>query len=187
MIIHCVLTSWTFIGKDLPPALWFQYYHTISCQIVLRDAELSRTIHLFTMFPLFCLIVVTINVFSAKFQFSDLYVTQNYLFSLSSQPGVKLCLPSDPGGFARAPAAHWPPTRHCELCLWPQSSIDPPDAGLRHPEARTWHPPLRAQRQRALSRLQRLLTGESDIRRLCDSSSQVIDSGVACQPHLCEM
>lgn len=102
----------------------------------------------------------------------------------SPQPSVKLRLPSNPSGFARAPAADWPSTGHRGLGLWPQSAPHPPVAGLRHPEACTRHPPLRAQRQRALCHLQRVLTGESGGRRLCDSSSQVIDGGAACQPHL---
>lgn len=171
MIIHCVLTSWTFIGRVLPAAPWFQHYHTISCQIVLREKKLSRTIHLFTvLLPHFW----SCSLFYVLFPF------------LLPQPGVKLRLPSFPGCVARAPAADGPSAGARGLCFRPQPASYPPVAGLRHPEARPRHPPPRAQRERALSPLQRLLTGESGSRRLCDSSSRVIDSGVTCQLHFSE-
>lgn len=65
----------------------------------------------------------------------------------SLQPSVELRLPSNPSGFARAPAADWPSTGHCGLCLRPQPAPHPPDAGLCYPEAHTWHPPLWAECQ----------------------------------------
>lgn len=102
------------------------------------------------------------------------------------QPSIKFRLPFDPGGFARTSAAYWSPTGHRRLRLWPQSTHHPPVTGLRHPEACAWHSPIRAQCQWALCYLQRLLTGKDGGRRLCDSSSQVIDGGAACQPHLRE-
>ncbi|TMS08896.1 Transcriptional activator GLI3 [Larimichthys crocea] len=76
-------------------------------------------------------------------------------------PALSFAYPSNPSGFARAPAADRPPTGHRGLCFWPQSAPHPPPTGLYHPKARTWHPPLRPQRQRTLSHLQRLLAGES--------------------------
>lgn len=114
-------------------------------------------------------------------------IITHYSLFLPLQPSTELRLPTDPSGFACAPAADWPSTKHRGLCLRPQPPPHSPDASLCHPAACTWHPSLRAQRQRALSHLQRLLTGESGSRSLCDSSSQVIDSGIACQPHLGEM
>lgn len=136
----------------------------------------------------FCLITyTTYNIFMDMFR--DYFLQPVSLSLLCSlQPSIKLRLPSNPSGFAHAPAADWPSTGHRGLCLWPQSAAHPPVAGLRHPEACTRHSPLWAQRQRALRHLQRLLTGESGGGggRLCDSSSQVIDGGVACQPHLSE-
>ena len=77
------------------------------------------------------------------------------------QPCVELRLPSNPGGFACAPAAHRPSTGHRGLRLWTQSSPSPPDPSLCHPSTHAWHPTVWAQRQRALSHLQRLLAGES--------------------------
>lgn len=113
---------------------------------------------------------------------------QNWSVPISScpQPSIKFRLPFNPGGFACASAADWSPTGHRGLRLWPQSTPHPPVAGLRHPEACAWHSPIRAQCQWALCHLQWLLTGKDGSRRLCDSSSQVIDGGAACQPHLRE-
>lgn len=117
-----------------------------------------------------------------------LITTKLIIVPISScpQPSIKFRLPFNPGGFARASAADWSPTGHRGLRLWPQSTPHPPVAGLRHPEACAWHSPIRAQCQWALCHLQRLLTGKDGGRRLCDSSSQVIDGGAACQPHLRE-
>lgn len=94
------------------------------------------------------------------------------------QPGPELRLPPHPRGSARAPAADRPSAEHRGLRLRPQSAPHPPVVGLRHPEACPGHPPLRDLRQRALSHLQRLLTGESGSGRPCDSSWRVIDGAV---------
>lgn len=126
------------------------------------EQSIYRSTHEFVM--KLCFLVVSVNV------------------SRSLQPGAELRLPSDPGGSARAPARNWPAAEHRELRLRSQPPPGSPDPGLCQPATRARHPPIRAQRQRALSHLQRVRTGESGGPRRGDSSSRVMDS----TPAACE-
>lgn len=133
---------------------------------IIQNNPLIHSIPFFASFlrPVICFIII-LHLFSSSLLFSV-------------QPGTELRLPPHPRGSARAPAADRPSAEHRGLRLRPQSTPHPPVAGLRHPEACPRHPRLWDLRQRALSHLQRLLTGESGGERPCDSSSQVIDGAV---------
>lgn len=156
MIIHCVNKPnihWRgFAGSLVVPAL---PHHLLSdCPEGGRTIQNNPFIH--CLFHFFCLIAFATDVL-VQLYFTLMIILPNITalpFPLLLQPSVKLCLPSNPGGFARAPTADWPPTGHRGLRLRPQPASHPPVAGLRHPEARPRHPPHRAERQRALGHLQ---------------------------------
>lgn len=87
----------------MPAARWFQHYHNISCQIVLRDEELSRTIHLLTFiysFPFFCLTAFATDVL-VKMYFSFMIILSrvtslHFLFSALSSPALSFAYPPTP-------------------------------------------------------------------------------------------
>lgn len=160
-----------FAALPSPPAVWFRDYHTSPVRLssgTRKHPEQSS----YSLYPpfFFALLLVKVMCF---------IIILHPLHLFSPQPGPELRLPPHPRGSARAPAADGPPARHRGLRLRPQPAPHPPVAGLRHPAACPQHPPpLRALRQRALGRLQRLLTGESGGGRPRDSSPRVIDGAV---------